>query len=262
MTIFDFLTFLSAFTAAVTILLMISKYSLDQKTRLFRAFIRNIFFFNLLALEVVFFRSISPLFNLIIPTQSYSWIQAAVLVFMAALKFLWLYSFLEMNAEILSRPLSRSFQRIFIYLSLFFITLPLIAFLTLPSPYNQIMTRLLVVFNETVVIAASFTMILRLLWLTREDEIMQRAKGTMLFSSLYLILFSALLLSLTLGLNIKQAHTEFYKTFDAAILVLYNFSPLIWIRRHGNLAARLLTYDIKNKPQPASISNESSGTGS
>lgn len=246
MTFYEITAFLTAPAIALTLLFMISRYSLDRKTRFFKAFIRNIFFFNVLTLAVILFRSLSVLFQTYIPYESQSMVQSAVLAFMTILKFLWLYSFLDMNAEILSRSLSKSFKRIFIYLTFFFTTLPLIAFLTLPNPYNQIMTRLLVVFNETIIIAASFGVILRLLWLTRKDEIIQKAKGTMLFSGLYLILFSALLLSLTFGLYFNQASNEIYKILDILILLLYNFLPLFWLRRHGFLAGRLLTYGKNN----------------
>ena len=95
------------------------------------------------------------------------------------------------------------------------------------------MTRLLSVFIETLIIASAFGAILHLLLKSFRKEKLLKERGILLFSGLYLILFSVILVSLTLGLFVDRRHADAYSLVNAVTMILYNFLPLIWLRRFG-----------------------------
>jgi len=235
MRLFSFLAFWVALGAGLLILYLLSRYSLDRRSGFIRSFLRNILFFNLLIIAGLFFNIIDWFLKGDISPQFYLWSQTGILIVLTVLKFLWLYSFLEMNRRIIDLSLSKSFQRIYIYLCAFFMVLLTLAFVNVNNPFRVMLTRFLLVFIETIIIASAFGAILQLLKNESRQKKNKRNKGILLFSGLYLILFSIILVSLTLRLFIDREHADVYTLVNVLTMILYNFLPLIWLRRFGGL---------------------------
>ena len=235
MRLFSFLAFWIALGTGILILYLLSRYSLDRRSSFIRSFLRNILFFNLLIIAGLFFNILDWFLKDDLSLQFYLWSQTGILIVLTVLKFLWLYSFLEMNRRIIDLSLSKSFRRIYLYLSVFFLVLLTIAFVNVENPFRLMLTRFLLVFIETIIIASAFGAILQLLRSETRQEKKERNKGILLFSGLYLILFSIILVSLTLSLFIDREHADMYTLVNVLTMILYNFLPLIWLRRFGGL---------------------------
>lgn len=238
MRLFSFLAFLVALGTGIFILYLLSRYTLDRRSGFIRSFLRNVLFFNLLIIAGLFFNIIDWFLINDLSPHSYLWSQTGILISLTILKFLWLYSFLEMNRCIIDLSLSKRFKRIYIYVCGFFTVLLTTAFVNVDNPFRFMLTRFLLVFIETVIIASAFGAILKLLKSEVRQEKNNRNKGILLFSGLYLILFSIILVSLTLGLFVDREHADMYTLVNAFTMIFYNFLPLIWLRRFGGLLGK------------------------
>ena len=234
MRLFSFLTFFIALGVGFFMIYFLSRSPLDRRSGFIRAFLQNALFFNLLIITGLFFNIIEWFLKDDLSSQFFLWFQTGILIILTVLKFLWLYSFLEMNRRIVDLSLSERFLRIYIYLCVFFTILLTIAFVNVDNPFRFLLTRLLLVFIETLIIASAFGAILQLLVGAVKQDKRKRERGIILFSGLYLILFSVILISLSLGLFVDQKHADVYTLVNAATMILYNFLPLIWLRRFGS----------------------------
>lgn len=233
MRIFSFAAFLIALGAGFFIFYIISRYSLERRSAFIRAFLRNVLFFNLLIIAGLFFNIIDWYLKDELPSRVHLWFQTGILIVLTVLKFFWLFSFLQMNRRIVDDSLSSRFKRIYVYMSVFFAVLLTLAFINVDNPWRFMLTRLLSVFIETLIIASAFGAILKLLLESHKKERIQKERGILLFSGLYLLLFSVILVSLTLGLFVDRQHADQYTLVNAVTMILYNFIPLIWLRRYG-----------------------------
>ena len=193
MRLLSFLAFWIALGVGLLILCLLSSYSLDRRSGFIRSFLRNLLFFNLLIIAGLFFNIVGWFLKDDLSLQFYFWSQTGILIVLTVLKFLWLYSFLEMNRRIIDLSLSKSFQRIYIYVSVFLTVLLTFAFMNVDNPFRFMLTRFLLVIIETIIIASAFGAILQLLKSESRQEKNKKNKGILLFSGLYLILFSILL---------------------------------------------------------------------
>ncbi|MBN2246733.1 MAG: hypothetical protein JW755_12920 [Candidatus Aminicenantes bacterium] len=75
-----------------------------------KSFLRDMLFFNLLIIAGFFFNIIDWFLKEDISPQFYLWSQTGILIVLTVLKFLRLYSFLEMNRRIIDLSLSKSFS--------------------------------------------------------------------------------------------------------------------------------------------------------
>lgn len=212
----------------------LSRSPLDRRSGFVRSFLQNVLFFNLLIITGLIFNILDWFLKDDFSPQFYLWFQTGILIVLTVLKFFWLYSFLEMNRRIIDLSLSRRFLRIYIYLCVFFTILLTIAFVNVDNPFRFLLTRVLLVFIEALIIASAFGAILQLLLGAAKQEQRKRERGIILFSGLYLILFSVILISLSLGLFVDPKHADVYTLVNALTMILYNFLPLIWLRRFGS----------------------------
>ncbi|MBU4202519.1 MAG: hypothetical protein KJ727_10060 [Acidobacteria bacterium] len=251
MRLYAFSSFLIVLGAGFFLLSFIRRRRLlDRRSKFFRAFIRNVFFFNLLIISGNLINLLDLYLGSGLSLSMRSALQTGILVFMTGLKFLWLYSFAAMNSYLVDRKLSPLFSRIFIYSSVFLVGMLGFAFIRARGPFGDMSVRFLVIFIESLIIAASFAFLLRMFWWTHLERRFIWERGAFFFSGIYLLLFSVLLLTLTIGFFLDRSRTELFTLVNSCVMLLYNFLPLIWIKKYGEW----LEIHPKNrcqKPNPA-----------
>ncbi|MCJ7681297.1 MAG: helix-turn-helix transcriptional regulator [Candidatus Aminicenantes bacterium] len=235
MRLYAFSSFLIALGAGFFLLSFIRRRRLlDRRSKFFRAFIRNVFFFNLLIIAGNLINLLDLYLGSGLSLSLRSVLQTGILVFMTGLKFLWLYSFAAMNSALVDRKLSPLFSRMFLYSSAFLMGLLGFTFIREGGPFGDMPVRFLLIFIESLIIAASFAFLLRMFWWTHLERRFIWERGAFFFSAIYLLLFSVLLLTLTLGFFMDRSRTELFTLINSCVMLLYNFLPLIWIKKYGD----------------------------
>lgn len=226
-------SFLIALGSGFYLLFFFRRRSLNRNSKFFRAFIWNVFLFNLLIIAGNLINMLDLYLGGRIPSSLRISLQTGILMVMTGLKFLWLYSFAAMNSLLVDKKLSPLFRRIYVYCSALLIGLLGFIFIRGGGPFGDMPARFFVVFIESLIIAASFAFLLRMFWWTHLERRFIWQRGAFVFSGIYLLLFSILLLTLILGFFMDRRRVELFVLVNSVVMLLYNFLPLIWIKKFG-----------------------------
>jgi DNA-binding CsgD family transcriptional regulator len=228
------IAFFVALAAAFTVLRVNFRFFQSRKSRFSRSFISNILFFNLLVIISILFNFSTRFFSENFSPSQQNLIQICFFIPMTGLKFLWLFSFLRMSRHIIDVELSKPFQRTYIVVALFLMSGLIAAVAGINSPLKGAIIRFLNVFIESLIIISGYLAIIILLIRSLQFPQYRRKRGIYLFSNIYIVLFSTILVSLIVSLFIGRFDWETYTLVYSIVLVLYNLLPLTWLRAYGS----------------------------
>jgi DNA-binding CsgD family transcriptional regulator len=222
-----------ALAAAFTVVWVTFRFFQSRRSRFSQSFISNILFFNLLVIISILFNFSIRFYSENFLASKQNLIQICFFIPMTGLRFLWLFSFLRMSRHIIDGELSKPFQRMYIVAALFLTSGLIAAVAGINSPLKNAIIRLLSVFIESLIIISGYLAIIFLLIRSLQFPQYRRKRGIYLFSNIYIVLFSTILVFLIFRLFINRSDWETYTAVYSIVTVLYNLLPLIWLRAYG-----------------------------
>ncbi|MFC2156366.1 hypothetical protein ACFLT9_00885 [Acidobacteriota bacterium] len=227
-----------AFTAALGLAILtfyqLIKESSRWRSEFYSAFIRNIFFFDLLICFGVFFNQSNTLIYKNLDSKSFFIYQFSLILVMAILKLVWLYYFIKMNRLILNFGLSRTFHVVYFIFCGFFAGVLLSAFTIIPLPFKNSITNSFNVFFESVILAMALASLILLIIHTDYHQLQTKKRIIFSYCGTYIFIFLNIVGAFILSFFITKNPREILTIINSVNMILYNILPLLWLKRYGD----------------------------